>query len=59
MGYGGLDAEWDSYSQFAGVESDSPFSRAPENSFTAGLRHNWDLSMGGCSGQLCELLLQG
>ncbi|MBT5485360.1 MAG: TonB-dependent receptor [Gammaproteobacteria bacterium] len=47
VGYGGLDAEWDSYSQFAGVETDSPFSRAPENSFTAGLRHNWDLAMGG------------
>ena len=47
LGYGGLDAEWDSYSQFAGVENDSPFSRAPENSFTAGLRHEWGLSMGG------------
>ena len=47
VGYGGLDAKWDSYTQFAGVETDSPFSRAPENSFTAGLRHNWDLAMGG------------
>ena len=47
LGYGGLDAEWDTYTQFAGVENDSPFSRAPENSFTAGLRHNFDLAMGG------------
>jgi len=47
LGYGGLDAEWDTYTQFAGVENDSPFSRAPENSFTAGLRHEMNLSAGG------------
>ena len=47
LGYGSLDAEWsDIQNASAGVENDSPFSRAPDTSFTAGLQHTLTLNSG-------------
>lgn len=47
VGYGYLDAKWDSIDNLtAGVEEDSRFSRAPENSLTWGLVHTLDMGSG-------------
>lgn len=47
VGYGSLDAEWDDIANAtAGVEEDSPFSRAPDTSLTLGLRHTLQLDSG-------------
>lgn len=47
VGYGHLDAKWDKLDNLtAGVEGDSPFSRAPDNSLTWGLLHTFDMGSG-------------
>jgi iron complex outermembrane recepter protein len=47
LGYGSLDAKWsDIQNATAGVETDSPFSRAPDTSLTLGLQHTFGMDNG-------------